>query len=47
MSMNILIMPFSDFHISELYEMSDNVINKCSTCHLIIDEALLQTDVYW
>ena len=46
MYMNLLIIPFSDFHISELYEMSDNVINKCSTCHLIIDAAVLQTDAY-
>ena len=38
---------FSDFHISELYEMPDNVINKCSTRRLIIRKALLQTEAYW
>ena len=47
MSMNFLTMPFSDFYISELFEMSDNIINKCSTRHLIISKALLQTDAYW
>ena len=41
MSMNLLILPFSDFHISELYEMSDNELNKCSTGHLIINKALI------
>ena len=46
MSMNLLIIPFYDFHISELYEMSDNVINKFSTFHLIIDAVVLQTDAY-
>ena len=45
--MNLLTMPFSDFHISELYEMFDNVINKCSTRHLMINKTLLQTDAYW
>ena len=41
MSMNFLIMPFSDFHIFELYEVSDIVINKCSTRHLLINKALI------
>ena len=45
--MNLLIMPFSDFHISELYEMSDNELNKCSTRHLTIKVVILQTDAYW
>ena len=45
--MNFLIMPFSDFRISDLYEMSDNIINKYSTRHLIVNKAILQTDTYW
>ena len=51
MSMNFLIMPFSDIYIyiyiSELYDVSDNVINKYSTRHLVINKAILQTDAYW
>ena len=47
MSMYLLIVPFSDFHISELYEMSDNVFNRYSTLHLVINKAILQTDAYW
>ena len=47
MSKNFLTMPVSDFYISELFKMSDNIINKRSTRHLIINKALLQTDAYW
>ena len=45
--MNLLTMPFPDFYISELFEMSDSITNKCSTRHLIISKALLRTDAYW
>ena len=34
MSMNHFIMPFSNFHISDLYD------NKCSTHYLITNKAL-------
>ena len=39
--MNFLTMPFSDFHIFELYEMHDIVIKKCSTRYLLINKALI------
>ena len=44
--MNLLAMPFYEFYISELFGMSNNIINKRSTRHLRINKALLQTDAY-
>ena len=40
MSMNFLIMYFSEFYISELFGMSNKITSECSTRHLRIDGAL-------
>ena len=36
----LLIVPFSEFYISELFGTSDNIINERSTRHLRINRAL-------
>ena len=40
MSMNFLIMYFSETYISELFGMSNKITGECSTRHLRIDKAL-------
>ena len=40
MSMNFLIMYFSESYISELFGMSNKITSECSTRHLRIDKAL-------